>query len=1016
MRTHLTLPIGLAALLILVLCTVLAGQAASSSDYTLTTADDLALGLSADGQVTSLQIDGTELVSLSAPALLLRDLSQAGSITATNLLTNPGFEDGFAGWTEVLSSGPITAAVVEHLSRHGAMSQVLQFSLEGQPGHRGTIAYGSDPVPVEPGKRYRLGAWARSKQGYVSRLTGNAPNLQMRLYREITQHPNGIYVQWLDDNSKLLGEPVAVAPLVQNAQSWRLLRGEVEVPAGAASVQVAVVASLQDEETLWFDDVQLIQSPEEDDLLGGEVSWAGENHLSQAVTAHDLQIAVEYVAHDEFIAISGTVQNLRDEDRAFDLTLSLPVEAAGWRFWDDVRHARTITSGVYDQGISAVSDGWLPMSLYPYAGISGAVEQGSKGAGEQGRGGVGETRRQGNTGTRREGEEGRGRSDNPQSEIRNPKSVGLALAQNPLVPQIVWLRYDARAGALQATFHLGISPQATELQNRATFDLRLFRFDPTRGFRDVIARYGDFFPQVQRTDFPFGDYSGGVQGTIFRDDPEQMEMLRELQQQGVYLAEYAMTTEFWFPALPTAEHALRPTLPEILDVVDAFALPLSELWEEVPALSESAEWDLDAKRELAKAVYHSAVIADNGEWKLKTVAKKAYPVEHWYAIWAANMDPDLAQGLGRWTLLRRIDPVFDLTEAYDVRLDGVLLDQLVAFPVIDRRPEAITGADHTLAFSPVSYEPGVHSGFAMFEFMKTLRERLDQRGGPRAITANCWGIGHPNYLAGFIDFYYNEGGSFVTGSEGGNWSPEILDYRRALAGHKLLAFESFASDVSVETALEFTALAKLYGVNVGVKNNEGSWDPDALDIVNAAAAFVRPYALAGWEPLTYARTNSEDVWLERFGGPESPGVPSTSFEFPGTWGNSEELMGTQGGLYFAVHNHSEVTRTAAITIETTPLGLSSPDTAILADIASNDILPFTMVDGDIVVTLTLGPLDTRVLKVSECCDFNDDAQVDVVDIQMVAAAWGAANPIYDFDGSGTVDVADLTLVAGRWRR
>ena len=983
MYTRLMLAIGLAVFLILALCAALVGQAVSTLGYTLTTGDGLTLTLSADGQVTSLQIDGDELVSDPAPALLLRDLSDAGNVTAPNLLVNPGFEDGLVGWTEVLSNGQIAVAVVSQISRHGPMSQVLELSLEGQPG-RGSIAYGSDPVPVEPGRRYRLSAWAKSKQGYVSRLAGNAPTMQMRLYREMTPNPNGIYVQWLDSNLQPLGEPAVAAPLVQNAQSWRLLRGEVEIPEDAAGVQVALVASLQDEETLWFDDVHLIQSPEEEDPLGGEVSWAGDNHLSQTVTAHDLQISVDYVTHDEFIAIAGIVQNLRDEDRAFDLTVSLPVEAAGWRFWDDVRHSRAITTGVYDQGISAVSDGWLPISLYPYAGI----EDGER---------------------------------------------GIAIAQNPQSPQLVWLRYDARARALQATFHFGISPQATkpQVQNRATFDLRVFRFDPRWGFRDLIARYGDFFPQVQRTEFPFANYSDGMTGTIYRDDPDLMEAMRELQQQGVFLAEYAMT-ELWFPTFPITEHSARPTLPEILDVVDAFALPLSELWEESPALSESAEWDDKAKGELAKAIYHSAVVADNGEWKLKAVSEKAYPEEHWYTMWGANMDPDLAQGLGRWTLLRRVDPVFDLTERYDVRLDGVMLDNFVAFPVIDQRPAAIVNADYPLTYSPVSYKPGVHNGFAMFEFLELLRERLDQRGGPRAITVNCWGIGHPNYLARFIDYFGGEGNFDAGSAEGDNWNPEILDYRRALAGSKPLGFQSFARDVSVETALEFAALARFYGVNISIQEEgESSWSPDARDVVSATAAFVRQYALAGWEPLTYARADSEDVWLERFGK-----IPNAGLDF-GFWPLD---------FYFPIHNRTDLTRTTTITIETTSLGLTDPASATITDLATDQTVPFSVVEGNIVVILTVGPRDTRVLQVSggvapptptptptrtttptatstPCVLFGDldgDGDVDIADIMLVASHWRCEcgddcyDPLYDLDDNCDIDIVDIMLVAVHW--
>ena len=475
-----------------------------------------------------------------------------------------------------------------------------------------------------------------------------------------------------------------------------------------------------------------------------------------------------------------------------------------------------------------------------------------------------------------------------------------------------------------------------------------------------------------------------------------MEALRELQQQGVFLAEYAMT-ELWFPAIPTAEHPLRPTLPEVLEEVDALALPLSELWEEAPALSESPEWDEKAKREMAKALYHSAVVADNGEWKLKTVAKKAYPVEHWYAIWSANMDADLAQGLGRWTLLRRIDPVFDLTEEYGVRLDGVMLDNFVAFPVIDRRPEALANADYSLTYSPVSYKPAAHNGFAMFEFLEVLRERLAQRDGPRAITVNCWSIGHPNYLAKFIDYFGGEGAFDAGSAEGDNWNPEILDYRRALAGSKILGFASFASDVSVETAREFAALAKLYGVNISINEKvESSWAPEARDIVSTTAAFVRPYTLAGWEPLTYARTDSDDVWIERFG--------ESSTE----------------GLYFTVHNRTDVTRTAAITIETAPLGLTDPVSATITDIAITQTIPFTLVNGNIAVSLRLGPQQTRVLKVSNCYDFNNNGQVDIADIMLVASRWHTSvgdddyDPAYDLDGNGVIDIVDIMLVAVHW--
>ena len=49
-------------------------------------------------------------------------------------------------------------------------------------------------------------------------------------------------------------------------------------------------------------------------------------------------------------------------------------------------------------------------------------------------------------------------------------------------------------------------------------------------------------------------------------------------------------------------------------------------------------------------------------------------------------------------------------------------------------------------------------------------------------------------------------------------------------------------------------------------------------------------------------------------------------------------------------------------------------------------------------------------------DVNGDGQVDVIDIQLVAAAWGQSPvPGYaDRDGDGDVDIWDITQVAALW--
>ena len=47
-------------------------------------------------------------------------------------------------------------------------------------------------------------------------------------------------------------------------------------------------------------------------------------------------------------------------------------------------------------------------------------------------------------------------------------------------------------------------------------------------------------------------------------------------------------------------------------------------------------------------------------------------------------------------------------------------------------------------------------------------------------------------------------------------------------------------------------------------------------------------------------------------------------------------------------------------------------------------------------------------------DVNGSGAVDIIDVQLVAAAFGANVPAYDFNNNGVVDVGDVQLVAEHW--
>ncbi|MFQ6057707.1 MAG: PQQ-binding-like beta-propeller repeat protein [Anaerolineae bacterium] len=914
MKTTVVLPLAIALVLLVGVYTPLAGLTRSATDYTLTTADGLTLTLSADGQVTSLQIGGDELVATSAPALLLRDLSDAGAVVEPNLVPNPGFEEELADWLQVINSGLDVSVVVSPTHSGDA---ALQFaSTNDIPAF---AAYASDSVSVAPGQRYRVSAWWRSATGYVSFPSG-APTLwQMNLWRD-PQRTNGLYVQWFDADSQPLGDPELATPLHWNAAHWRIIRRELTAPPDAAFARVVVGAKLAGQ-TLWVDDVALVPAPEPEVAVGGTVvpcapamsshevlrvpgnSWElretrenSEACLVQSASLPEsgLVISVTYTAHADHIAIHGEIADTAGRDRALDMTWGVPLEAtndqrrttkeslrSSWIWWDEVHTSRPITdTGIYAHAISAIYDGWLPISLYPYAGIA------------------------------------------------------LALPLDR--PQLALLAYDGAKGRYGATFHLGISPQATRLGNRATFDLLLYRFDPAWGFRDVIARHRALQPEAYTTALPLYDYADAEQGWYFTENGVQRALAEDAA--NVYSAQYTVG-ELPLRIAPSTDP--RPTLDQALAVVTA-------------TLSSPREWEAA----LARAITQSAVVDPNGDWSLKHIGIYPWAPDWWEASWAANLDPDLADGLAAWNLAWRITPAFTATTEAGAHLDGVQIDNFMSTPAFDLRSEALAVTDWPLAYNPHTYQPAVHNGFAFHEYLAFLRDYLDANWGvDRGISINFWGLGHPNYLAEYIDAFGSEGNLKGDG-EGPNWNPEILDYRRAIAYGRPYLFANQTPGLTATEAYTFSQLALLYGVRPRRGPNAADWDPEAETIISDTVQLVTRYWAAGWEPLTYARANSDDVWIERFGSLTNDGRLTTNDE------NRTLVVDPSFFVAFPIHNRTDITRTVTITIETAPLGLTDPTTATISDLASEQPMPFSVVDGNIVVGLTLGPRETRVLQVS----------------------------------------------------
>ncbi len=340
---------------------------------TVTAGDSLSLSLDEQGQITSLLLAGQELVVDPGPALNLRDLSHAGDETRPNLLAtfNPSFEQGLSGWTQVKGLAPLTASITTTVAYSGANS----LALHAPAGAAGLIAFASETVSgIAAGQSYRLSARFRSREGIVTSPSGTVFLWQRDIWEGKTQ-PGGIYALWHGSDGSLGGEPVLVGVLHTNANAWKKVGGEAAAPAGAVQVQVAVAARLDDDQTVWIDDVRLEAAPE---LVWPVLSQmvAGQGMLTQTASLSDsLSLTVTYRSLPDRIDISGVVRDSSGQPRALVLDFNLPVDLSGWLWWDDLRDSRVISQGFYANQLSAIYNGWLPMSLYSLA----ALENGGHG-------------------------------------------------------------------------------------------------------------------------------------------------------------------------------------------------------------------------------------------------------------------------------------------------------------------------------------------------------------------------------------------------------------------------------------------------------------------------------------------------------------------------------------------------------------------------------------------------------------------------------------------------------------
>ncbi len=431
--------------------------------------------------------------------------------------------------------------------------------------------------------------------------------------------------------------------------------------------------------------------------------------------------------------------------------------------------------------------------------------------------------------------------------------VGICLAVPIDKPSIFRTAYDGDVKQLEIVYDFALSPD-TRKPNEVDFTFDLYQCDPNWAFRSALARYYRLYPELFRT--------------YVRDQGQWMAFSK--------LSEIDNANEFYFAL---QEGAPEPEYDDKLGVLSCPYFTHAGMGANIPNYDPEAdplpphEVQVEAMEAAFKArtkldgIYHAVGLHD-AEGKLDVRKWRVYA----HLIAQFNLDPELPYG--EWTLERAIERIQQVKQSRNADLDGFYYDGLSAG--INYRPDHFGTADAPCLWDPVAQKPFINNFFSSCEFARAAAELLRPRG---LITMMNGALGASFYVAPWLD---------VLGAETGLRIPrESFNYIRATTYHKpflTLLKGNYEQQIGRPEMELFHKRCLAYGVFPGFFD----WPPSGLgpggrywyhsryyerdrDIFRKYQPLCRDLALAGWEPVTYARSSEPQVFVERFG-PTSDGI------------------------------------------------------------------------------------------------------------------------------------------------
>ena len=507
--------------------------------------------------------------------------------------------------------------------------------------------------------------------------------------------------------------------------------------------------------------------------------------------------------------VQAAVRNTTPHTRAVTVYYVERFAAPQAVWWDDIRAARPARGGGEYANLTRVSVGATgQMSLYPFGCVTG-------------RGG------------------------------------GRALGIPPgLGPRVARIAFHPRTGLLFVAFDLALSGRGDPTgHDRAAVAVVRYDIDPQWGFRDAAARFYTLFPDAFRRRvradglwIPFTD-PGTVAGlgdfhVAYHEGDNSVAGDRR---RGILSFRYVEPMTYWMP--------MAPSVPRIYEAALALARRLA------------AGTDETARRQ-AQAVLTSGSRDAQGRFNVQ------FRDTPWAngAVWVLNPNPRLPCPAGGWTkaaLNTRGEP--EAGEANPP--DGEFLDSLEGWAdVLDYGPGSLRWAGTPPTFTPDSPRPALPTWFSVYEDAAFLSRDLHHQGKLLMANSTPWRF---SVFAPLLDVLGTETDWFP----GGTWRPDsdaVFNLRRTVCYHKpyLLLLNTDFTKIDSAQVERYFRRCLFYGVFPSMFSadaathpywEEPHWYDRDRPLFQKYLPVIQRLSAAGWEPVTWARSNRPSVWLERYG-------------------------------------------------------------------------------------------------------------------------------------------------------